>query len=475
MHDLETDPGDARPQRAVEIAGERSGAGERIESGAVTGLALTLLLAAPPPLLEHAFHLDRDAEVVAAVTASCALCDWGTKGREAAVLTLAVDGVPSSHLVLFRGAPAEYRVLLGALGGGRHRLTIARDAKGSARGSGPVLIEGVAIESVAPGEPGHEALAHAPFLHTRPGSLDRFSDLPLLAWVETRATEDGRRELRYSVVFSHEDGGTPADRLMATWGRVTDIELVYTVELDAAGGIRREEYQGKDHVFARFAGRKEGRHPVLHVVTRNNMLRDRGRKTPRVAPAPVAFVLDGVSREAVMDAHPWTYRVSAQEVRRQGLVSMRPGRKRIRDPRRFAYLEACGDLQDAQVAFDLGFAAPSGRRWVASDAAGERFRLARGGCFRAAVELPDGTTVADARALRLRAHTRPTRRGEPPLPRGAGAARIDRVTRVFGLGPDDTPGPSVFAWSEGADLRPDGPPLELPLEPDPAPAARAPD
>jgi len=428
------------------------------------GPLLALTLSAAAPLHEQAFRLDREAEALATVTASCERCDWGAKGREAAVLTLAVDGVLSQHLVLFRGERAGYRVLLGPLGAGPHRLAIACDARRSARGSGSVRIEGVAVETVAAGEPGYDVLAHAPILHTRPGSLDRFSDAPLLAWVETHAAADGGREMRYSVVFSHEDGGTPADRLMATWGRVADIELVYAVELDAAGRIRREEYQGKDHVFARFEGRKEGRHPVLHVVTKNNMVRDRGRETPRVAPAPVPFSLDGVSREAVMDAHPWTYRVSAQEVRREGLVAARPGRARIRDPRRFAHVEACGAVRDARIAFDLGFATPAGGLlWAASDARGEDFRVARGGCFRAAVEMPEDAAPADARRLRFRAHTRPPRRGEKPLPRGSGAARIDRVTRVFGLGPDDAPGPSVFSWSAGADLRPDGPPLELQL------------
>jgi len=434
----------------------------------MTSLALALLLAAPSPLLEHAFHLEGEAEAVAAVTASCERCDWGARGREAAVLTLAVDGVLSQHLVLFRGEPAEYRVLLGPLGEGAHRLTIARDAKRSARGAGAVRVEGVAVETIAAGEPGHEALAHAPILHTRPGSIERFSDVPLLTWVETRASGDGGRELRYSVVFSHEDGGTPADRLMATWGRVTDIELVYAVELDAAGRIRREEYQGKDHVVTRFAGRKEGRHPVLHVVTTNNMVRDRGRKTPRVAPAPVPFSLDGASREAVMDAHPWTYHVSAQEVRREGLVAARPGRKRIRDPRRFATLEACGEVRDARVAFDLGFARPGGLVWAASDAKGEDFRVARSGCFRAAVAMPEATATTDAQKLRVRAHTRPPRRGERELPAGSGSFRIDRVTRLFGLGPDDVPGPSVFGWSVGADIRSDGPGLELAIG---APAA----
>ncbi len=121
-------------------------------------------------------------------------------------------------------------------------------------------------------------------------------------------------------MFSHEDGGTPLDRLMATWGRATDIELVYAVELDAAGRVRRAEYQGKDHVTTPFAGRREGSHPVLYVVTKNNMVSDRGKATPRVALVPVPFSLDGVSREAVMDAHPWTHQVSAVEVRREGLV-----------------------------------------------------------------------------------------------------------------------------------------------------------
>ena len=78
--------------------------------------------------------------------------------------------------------------------------------------------------------------------------------------------------------------------------------------------------------------------------------------------------------------------------------------------------------------------------------------------------LPRGVTASDVRALRLRAHTRPPRRNEPRLPPGAGSARIDRVNLLFGLGPDDRPGPSVFSWSGGSELRPDGPPLELAVD-----------
>jgi hypothetical protein len=430
---------------------------------------LLLLVSAPAPnLRDHAFHLDRAAEAVALISATCERCDWGAKGREAALLTLSVDGAYSQHVVLSRGASGDYRVLLGPLGAGQHRLSLALDRHRSARAIGAVRIAGVSVEAFGAGDLDHEALAHAPIVHTRKRSLDRFSDLPLVAWVETFPAADGGRELRYSIVFSHEDGGTPIDRLMATWGRTTDIELVYAVELDAAGRARRAVFQGKDHVVTAFAGRHEGRHPVMHVVTENNMLSDHGPRTPRVALAPVPFSLEGVSREAVMDAHPWTYDVSAAEVRREGRVvdGAVPGSKRIPDPRRFVFLEACGRVTDARLAFDVGLPAPQGGlSWYASDAGGPGFRIARGGCFRTGVALPAGVTVSDVRALRLRAHTRPKRRGEAPLPRGAGSARIERVNRFFGLGADDRPQSSLFSWAGGSELAPDGPPLELRVPP----------
>jgi hypothetical protein len=429
---------------------------------------LLLLLSAPAPLHEQAFRLERPAEAVAVISATCERCDWGVRGREAAVLALTLDGTPSQHLILARGTRAEYRALLGALAEGEHHLALALDSRWSARETGAVRVESVAVEAVAADDPRHEALAHAPILHTRKGSLDRFSDAPLVAWVETFPAADAGRELRYSVVFSHEDGGTPLDRLMATWGRASDIELVYAVELDASGRVRRAEYQGKDHVTTRFAGRREASHPVLYVVTENNMVSDRGKATPKVALVPVPFSLESVSREAVMDAHPWTHQVSAVEVRREGLVvdGAVPGSKRIPDPRRFVFLEACGRVSDARLAFDVALRRADGTlQWYASDAGRPDFRVARSGCFRAGVALPREAAASDVAALRLRAHTRLPRRGEKPLAKGSGTARIERVNLLYGLGADDRPGPSLFSWKDGSDLAPDGPPLELPLRP----------
>jgi hypothetical protein len=64
---------------------------------------LLMMLAAAPALHEPAFRLERPAEVVAVVRAKCPGCDWGTPGREAAVLALSVDGALLQHLVLTRG------------------------------------------------------------------------------------------------------------------------------------------------------------------------------------------------------------------------------------------------------------------------------------------------------------------------------------------------------------------------------------
>src|SRR5204863_5619651 len=157
------------------------------------------------------------------------------------------------------------------------------------------------------------AQSMAPILHARPNTVGKFTDVPILAWYEIVATSRGR-QFRYSIIFTNEDGGTATDRLMATWGRTTDIEFVYGVEVDAAGRVLAEEFQGPGHEVPAFTGSHEARHPVLFVSTDNNMVSEAGPPTPRYAPAPERFDLTGVSREAVMDRHPWSYALTAQEM-----------------------------------------------------------------------------------------------------------------------------------------------------------------
>jgi hypothetical protein len=433
-------------------------------------LMLVVGLVAAAPLREEPFALDEPAEVVAEVRAACAGCDWGAKGREAAVLELRVDGRYAQHLFLTRGLEADYRVALGRWEAGAHRLTVSRDPVRSARGAGAAVVSKLTITSVAAGATDARLLAHAPVFWARPNTVGRFTDVPLVHWVETDRREGGGTRLRYSVVFSNEDGGTPADRLMATWGRLTDIEFAYGVDLDGAGRVVAEQYQGPEHRLLPFGGAHEDDHPVLYVATDNNMFSDRGQTTLRFAPAPVAFDLTDTSREAVMDAEPWTYAVSVGEARREGRVHehARPGTKRIPDPRRFATLEACAETRDATVGFSLAVRRKDGRtRWFDSDAGLPAFRIGRretefpNGCFRGAVALPAGTVAGEIIALRVRAWTRIAGKDERPLPKGSGSAVLKRVNHLFLLGDGDLPGRSFFSWEGERALVPEGPPVEI--------------
>lgn len=423
------------------------------------------------------FELRDGAEVIASITASCGGCDWGKPGQEAAVLRLEVDGNYSQHLFLTRGAsPSEYKVMLGPLAAGKHTLTLARDTDAWLRAPKSVAIARIGIAPVPASAPERAAVELAPILYARPNTVGRFSDVPLLMWYEVDQTERGSR-IRYSVIFSNEDGGTPADRLLATWGRLTDIEYVYGIEFDRDGKVLEETFQGKDHEIVPFKGRREGRHPLLYVITDNNMVKDKGTTGQRFAPAPIAFDLTDASREKVMDENPWTYAVTAQEARREKRVakSPRPGSKRIFDPNRYAVVELCTASDDTTFAtftFSIGVSR-GGRapRFFDSTYGVKEFRISRSpdnfpnSCFRGSVALPQGTTPADIVSLQVRAHTRPPRKDEP-APRGpSGPAHLRRVNKVFLMSASDLPEPSLFSWTGSAALPLDGAPATLGIGP----------
>jgi hypothetical protein len=413
--------------------------------------------------LEHAFDARETSEAVATITAGCARCDWGVSGREAAALKLSIDGEYSQHLLLVRGdAPAEYRVLLGSLSPGTHKLTIDRDSARSSAQAGEATIKAIDVRLFGPDTAEFKWLAGAPILYARAGTVEKFSDVPLMMYVEPSPEGQG---YDYTVIFSHEDGGTPTDRLMATWGRSTDIEFVYGFS-PSADGPRKEEYQGVDHEILPFRGRRKGSHPLLWVSTINNMVSDTGpEEAVRFAPAPMLVKLDRVSREIVMDEHPWLYAITSAEISREGLVEDRAaaGSGKIPDPRRFAVIEACGDLEDATLAFDLAIKGKGNDPiWHPSDRGGARFRIARSGCFRGAVLLPEGSTPGSIAGIRARASTRPPRKDEPPLPQGAGRVTLRSVNTVFMLDRAFKPAPSSLRWNGTLELSAEGPATAIP-------------
>jgi hypothetical protein len=372
------------------------------------------------------------------------------------VVSLAVDGRYVQHLPIVRTGRADYRIMLGQVEPGRHTLLIDEDAEltsSELRRHSRATVETIAFQLITASERDYAAISLAPIVYARPDTVGKYTDVPVFMWYEIEPSARGTR-YRYSVIFTNEDGGTPADRLMATWGRTTDIEYLYSVELDAKGEILDDDIQGPKHEILPFNGRREGQHPLLWVSTSNNMVLPQGTTRVRYAPAPVLFQLPDVSREAVMDAHPWLYKVMAQELEREGKIAAdpSPGRGTIPDPRRFAFVEGCGALAEKALAF----AVKVGAQWISSDRDRTEFRIVRDGCFRAAIPLPPNSSIKDVRAIRAQVFSR---EGKPDT----APARLTRINTLFMLDEHFVPGKSLFHWEGTAQLKPGGPPIELPI------------
>jgi hypothetical protein len=408
---------------------------------------ILLLVANPsagPDNPVHTFTSSAAAEAVAHLVVRCDRCAWDVAGREGATLALIVDRRAPIHLPIVRSGAAAYDVLLGSVEPGTHTLRIEVDQELTAaalRAPGAVAIEHVAIEQRTASDASYMATSLAPIVYARPNTIGRFTDVPVFTWYEMEPEGPGTR-FRYSVIFTNEDGGTPTDRLMATWGRTTDIEYIYSVVVDAGGNILADDFQGPDHVTTAYGGQREGRHPQLWVSTENNMVRDHGETRVRYALAPQFFPLANKSREAVMDANPWLYEVMSRELAREGkIVPGAPaGKDRIPDPRRFVYIEACGEVGTSALAFSVR----AGNDWIPSDRGMREYRIVRDGCFRVAVPLPDGAGESDIRSVRAQSFERPPRANEPP-PQPT-PVRLTRINAVFMLDESYRPRQSLLRW-----------------------------
>jgi hypothetical protein len=433
----------------------------------MTSLLIAFLLhssSLSQPAVTRDFTVGAPSEVIATITAGCARCDWAEQNREALLLELRVDGRYSQHVALVRGAgPADYPVMLGGLAAGTHTLTIAVDRARSARDAGDLRVTNVAFTPYDNHAPEFDWLQYAPRLRARPGTVEKFSDFPLVMYAErdVRGETGQRYRYQYTVIFTNEDGGTPTDRLMATWGRTTDIEFVYGLPVGQTVG----EIQAEGHKWIPFAGPTDGTHPILWVATQNNMVADQGPADAiTFAPAPAMVDLTGTSRETVMDRQPWMYATTSKEMRREGRIDPngQPGSGRIPDPRRYGMLEACGDVTDATIAFDVGVKADDGSvAWFATDRGDPRFRIARGGCFRGGAPLSEGTTPARIAGLRVRAYPRPPREGEPAPPPGSGSVTLRSVNMIFMLDDQYVPSKSPFTWKGALAVKTDGTPVAV--------------
>ncbi|MBW8483554.1 hypothetical protein [Actinomadura parmotrematis] len=415
------------------------------------------------PARTLAFTAARAGEAVLSVSPAAPGVSWDRKGAESAVVSIAVDGRHVTDLVVPSATAIPRTLGLGAVRRGRHRVTL-RFAKGSAAAARVVTLGRPSVRvSQDP------VLRFAPVVVGRTGLPNNdpyqnaYSDTPLVAWHETRpAATAGHRILEYSVIWSNEDGGTDTPALMARWGRTTDIEWVYRVEVDERW--RRvpgsDVYQAPEHQTFHFTGAYEGDHPVLQTCTVNNNMCD--AVTPG---APLRFLLDATAtrpadraREVIMDRNPWTYRITSQELVREGKIESpsSPATKAVGDPRSYLFAEfakttgaATGTGSVPGVALGVRLRSDPARLYR-SDHDDHAVAIDRDGAVATTVELPLGTTLDDVASLE--ALRSPIGAGDNGAP-----ATVTAVDRGFFLDAGYLPGTPSITWRGSVTLTPEKP------------------
>ncbi len=429
----------------------------------LTALCWILAGCAPPAPLqppaagpERTLLLERDlvlesGQAVVTLRASAPGADWSRRGSEGACMSVHLDGIYLSDVVLFRGDTSfAYETLLGPVTAGKHKLQVFHELAKSSSGARQVRLDDVAVRTYGPSDPLYPVMAHAPILYGRDDA--RSSDTPLLAYHEI--TQNGTNTtIQYTYIFSNEDGGTAPDALMARWGRLTDIEYVYRVTLDSGGQILRAEYQDKDHNAAAYLGIREGLLPLLRVVTKNNLFGPEGTSAYRFVLAPVQTLKEG-SREEIMDLNPWTYMVMAQEWEREAQEwtekAASPATRAVSDPRNYLYVEfrsrlAATGACDSKLAIQVKLRGADAV--YSSDHQVDSLRIQSEGWRRASVELPPGTTGAQVESLAFAAYVG---KNQP----GCGLMLTD-VRKAFFLDQGYMPGASVVVWQGEQTLKPD--------------------
>ena len=201
---------------------------------------------------------------------------------------------------------------------------------------------------------------------------------------------------------------------MAQWGRTTDIEWIYRVEVDAQG--RRVPgtgvFQSPNHGTTMFHGRYDGTHPLLQTCTSNNNVCDaKALKAQHQAADPMRFALStrdvlgaAQPREHEMDINPWTYQVMAREmVREHKIESPLPTRRALAlgDQRTYLYLAVdprhrpSGLGRRGRARRGRRPARATRRRRTRRTTATRSSTIDRDGPAATTVELPAGTTPAD--------------------------------------------------------------------------------
>jgi hypothetical protein len=339
------------------------------------------------------------------VTLEAPKTSWESATQRAVVVDVSVDGGPSQQIVCFaRASPFTYAGFTGTLSTGSHAVTVAVDTELSNTGAlaPSVRLAHLQLEVVAPSNPWYDRIAFAPVVYGRADTAQE--DTPLLTYADQSTGSTGIRTLSYTTIWSKEEAGTSFVPFLewGEWGRMTDITQTVALDVGSGGAITNETYNTcgcvgtpatENEVSALeeevpFSGSYyEQTHAIVRNASGNDYQSESGTTAFRIQQVPVAGPAPDADRDAVMDANPWTYLISAQETSNwytNGTAD--PTSPEIGDSRQYAIVDLRTKTDDVSAtAVDIQLSGSS--HWYSSDY-GSGFPLQDGGHGRTAVKLP---------------------------------------------------------------------------------------
>jgi hypothetical protein len=257
---------------------------------------------------------------------------WASARDKAVTVSVRVDRGPWQTIVLFAGSrPFTYAGFTGPLATGTHRVSVRVDPSLSTTGvhRPDVALYRLRLSVVDPRNPMYLLEKYAPVIYGRADSAN--SDTQLLSYGTTESLGAGATALSYQTVWSHEDAGTSFVPFLewGEWGRMTDITATARLHVSARGVISDAMFHwcgcaasfppDRDsplEVAVPFHGRYfDGTHMILRNASGNDYQSEVGATEFRFQQPAVSGPAPGQPREAVMDDHPWTYRIMDDEVR----------------------------------------------------------------------------------------------------------------------------------------------------------------
>jgi hypothetical protein len=178
-------------------------------------------------------------------------------------------------------------------------------------------------------------------------------------------------------------------------------------------------------------------------ATVNNNFSDHGQSEMRFAPRPLPFDARAASREEIMDRHPWTYHVMADEMIREGKITdeRKPGQA-INDLRNYVYFDISSNQTGA--ALSVAVKLKGDPVWRTSDWGIANYRIDRNGIFRTTALLPKRARLEEIERVVARCDVKGDPKTQSELSQVPSAScDLRSVNKIFVLDDDYRPGPSL--------------------------------